>query len=87
MPNKSDKVRMPDSLTIKFKCVCTPEEQSMEVRTRRPDEDILEYMDYVTALLGKWHRGRMCLSNKLEYMKMPIPSENGRVGDKPETRH
>ena len=73
-------------LTIQFKCSCTKDEQTMEVREREPEEPIELYMNYIQRVLGDWHRGRLCLSTKLEYLKIPIPQE-GRIGDRPETKH
>lgn len=66
-------------MKILLKCKCTDGEVGLDVRERFDDEDIRDYMAYVTEQIGAWHMFRRCSETSLEYMKMPV-SEDKPIG-------
>lgn len=60
-------------ISIFYKCKCMPTEAAIQCESRLDDEDIRDYMAYITSALHVDHRGRspLCLRDKMEYAKIP----------------
>lgn len=61
--------------------MCNPHEQTLHVRYRRANEDIKDYMNYVTKEVTFHHRALSpnCTSPRLEYLKLPA-KDNKPIG-------
>lgn len=64
-------------MEVMIKCKCTDGEIKFPVRDRKPEEDILDYMEHVQTRIGSWHMLRGCSETALEYLKMPIAEGKG----------
>lgn len=75
-------------IEIRFKCGCMSAESSFEVRDRRDDEDVVDWMKQaVEPAMGEFHSrtSPLCRRHKCEYIMIPDESERG-IGF-PATRH
>lgn len=73
-------------MKIIYKCRCMATEAHVEVRDRREDEDILEWMESaVQPTLGAYHirTSPWCRSTVSEYVKIPMPENSPFIGGKP----
>ena len=72
-------------IDIRLKCICTPEEVTLNVRERKFNEDIKDWMEFVTKQVTHWHQTEhpLCRSDKLEYLKIPVPDGSPQIGTKP----
>lgn len=70
-------------IEVILKCRCTDGEVKLQVRERAEGEDILVWMEHVTARVGAWHSIRLCSETKLEYMKIPLAGRpDAGIGEK-----
>jgi hypothetical protein len=73
-------------MKIIYKCRCMSRDAEVEVRDRRDDEDIIEWMETaVSPALGAYHirNHPMCRATKSEYVKIPMPENAPFIGGKP----
>lgn len=72
---------MAKQLELLYKCRCMTEEKSLYMRERKPDEDIINYMEDVQRKVGAEHKklSPLCRATALEYLKLPVEGE--RIGD------
>jgi hypothetical protein len=61
-----------------------PAEVEVYVRERGFREDIGEWLEAMQSVITLDHRNRspLCLSNVMEYAKIPAPRDGERIGDK-----
>lgn len=68
-------------MTIKmlYKCACMQDDGSFDMRDRRTDENVVDYMEEVVAKLTNDHRKRnpLCTATKVEYLKLPVAKDKG----------
>jgi hypothetical protein len=76
-----DAVLVLPRLRLYWKCACTPREQTCEVLARDDGEDIIHWMEYVQAFVGREHHlvSPACRQTTLEYLKIPT-EPNGSIG-------
>ncbi len=70
-------------IICKFKCSCMPIRAEVEVPPRRPDEDILFWMDNcVTSSIYLAHRklSPNCASKKMDELLIPNPDAAEYIG-------
>jgi hypothetical protein len=70
-----------------YKCKCLQDEVTFQVRARGPHQDIANWMrNQVEPGLSRDHRERspLCMATAVEYLKLPVPEDNRRIGDSPE---
>lgn len=71
-------------MIVTYKCRCMAEEDTIFVRDRRDDEDVVHWVEHVVGqALAEDHRRRSpaCRSSKTEYIKIPVDQgENATVG-------
>lgn len=66
-----------------YKCRCMKAEASVLVMERKPDEDVVAWMENkLGAAVGRDHRRRSpkCKMTKMEYAKVPMDKVSGLVG-------
>lgn len=70
---------------IPYKCHCMKGEAVIAVPDRRPNTDILIWMELVTFCIQFDHKALSphCLSNTMQYVKLPIDETTGLVGRSP----
>lgn len=70
-------------MKIYYKCACIGQETSVDVPDRRPDTDIIDWMQFVQQCLGFDHSQMSphCRAGQVEYAK--IPMEGAQIGTPP----
>jgi hypothetical protein len=66
-------------IDARYKCACMTQEALVLIAERRPNEDISDYMGYVSMALSTDHRRRspLCLAVTMEYVKLPADNPAG----------
>lgn len=69
-------------MLVHYKCRCQPVEQTIPVPDRRPDTDIIQWMNMVQVCIGTDHSGMSpnCRATKMEYAKIPFDDGSPGVG-------
>lgn len=63
---------------------CGVHQAEVKVRARRPDEDIMPWMESLTIALTLDHRRRspLCAAESMDEVRVPLPSaQDARIGD------
>ncbi len=70
---------MKEAIEILYKCAnCCTEERKINIRSRDRNEDVVRWMDYAVESIKKDHANRspFCTSGTMEYLKVPVGTEN-----------
>lgn len=67
------------TLSVIYKCKCMKNEAIVELRERLPSEEMDSYMEHLQMFLSADHANRspLCAADRMEYVKLPVPSEKG----------
>ena len=71
-------------MKVEFKCKCMKEPKTIECDPRNPNEDLMDFMEYLQKRIGIEHRrlSLICTSLTMEYVKVPVDETKG-VGFEP----
>jgi hypothetical protein len=75
----------PEYLVVEFTCArCELTRKKVEVRFRRPDEDIREWMEYVGGVVSRCHAAARphCRAKAIKEMRIPF-TKGQLVGTRP----
>lgn len=69
-------------IEVEWKCQCQTAAQKLSIRSRKPDEDIGDFMKFLQKMLGHAHSqiSPICQSSVMEYVKIPVTEGKG-VGE------
>lgn len=72
-------------MAVEYKCKCMVEPDTVYVRYRRNDEDVITWMNLVTSAISQAHglRSPTCWHTTMEYAKIPYGKDGSPVGAKP----
>lgn len=75
-------------MRVKYKCSCMRVEAEIDVPDRLPVAAIEPWMENVTFNISYDHsqRSPYCRSNKMEYVRIPLPDGSPQIGT-PATRN
>lgn len=70
-------------MNVAYKCRCMPNEETIFVRDRKPDEDIVDWVEQICGrAIAEDHirRSPRCRSTKMEYAKFEVDPSGGPLG-------
>ena len=72
-------------MDILYKCKCTKKERTVHVPDRISGTNLMYWMNVVEHCVSYDHQALspLCVSFKMEYVKIPMPDENAEVGVPP----